>query len=530
MKINKEWHLEHTMPKRATFDQRVEWHTEHLKHCSCRKDFPKKLKEEMVKTQHKLSLLCFAVLLFASNSFGQIRFIKTLHSGDNNWIYSYKKNMVEKNGCYYIPVINESKHGIEKDRFYILKLDNKGNIVSRKFYEGEENGRCSIFEASNNTMWRLTIPTDSVQHNQYFRFHLLDSNLNEMATTKVPRCFPSKCALGNEERFYLKLKDGGSIFILDVSAFGWWPFDNQEVYGYNFVHISKDGKLIGNTASNSFRAAGNNEIWQLSDTSFMMICYINGCKENCLVAKTFNMQSVELASKPIPKNIGTFKKCGNRFYAIKEYLDGYKSFICFNQNFDSLYEKPIPSDITYINFMDNGDNNDFRIRIARCEPDLSASEDCYQSLMDTTFAQQKIKWFSDDGQDELDEELLYDYQFYATKDGGGFFVFIQKRTPDDEELVFVKADTVYKWFSYIYSEKDNNIIYPNPNSQNRLFLEKDNWETLSIYDLTGRELLYYENPLYNLMDGIDIEDLRPGNYFLRIKLPNKTVYNKFIRY
>lgn len=30
-------------------DQRVEWHTEHLKHCSCRTDFPKKLKEEMIK-------------------------------------------------------------------------------------------------------------------------------------------------------------------------------------------------------------------------------------------------------------------------------------------------------------------------------------------------------------------------------------------------------------------------------------------------------------------------------------------------
>jgi hypothetical protein len=49
MKINKEWHLTHLMPKRATFDQRVEWHTEHLKHCSCRTDFPKKLKEEMIK-------------------------------------------------------------------------------------------------------------------------------------------------------------------------------------------------------------------------------------------------------------------------------------------------------------------------------------------------------------------------------------------------------------------------------------------------------------------------------------------------
>ena len=35
-KINKQWHLANEMPKRATFEQRVEWHGAHLEHCACR--------------------------------------------------------------------------------------------------------------------------------------------------------------------------------------------------------------------------------------------------------------------------------------------------------------------------------------------------------------------------------------------------------------------------------------------------------------------------------------------------------------
>jgi len=49
MKINKEWHEQNPMPKNATFEQRVAWHFEHLKHCSCRREIPKKLAEEMMK-------------------------------------------------------------------------------------------------------------------------------------------------------------------------------------------------------------------------------------------------------------------------------------------------------------------------------------------------------------------------------------------------------------------------------------------------------------------------------------------------
>jgi hypothetical protein len=49
MSINKEWHMAHSMPKNATIEQRIQWHLEHLKHCSCRTDLPARLKEEMKK-------------------------------------------------------------------------------------------------------------------------------------------------------------------------------------------------------------------------------------------------------------------------------------------------------------------------------------------------------------------------------------------------------------------------------------------------------------------------------------------------
>lgn len=46
MKINKEWHLKNKMPKNPTLKQRIEWHTEHQKHCKCR-PIPKGLEAKM---------------------------------------------------------------------------------------------------------------------------------------------------------------------------------------------------------------------------------------------------------------------------------------------------------------------------------------------------------------------------------------------------------------------------------------------------------------------------------------------------
>ena len=48
MKLNKEWHLTHRMPKKPTLEQRIAWHIEHAKHCNCR-ELPASLKIEIKK-------------------------------------------------------------------------------------------------------------------------------------------------------------------------------------------------------------------------------------------------------------------------------------------------------------------------------------------------------------------------------------------------------------------------------------------------------------------------------------------------
>jgi hypothetical protein len=48
MKINKEWHLAHPMPKNPTEEQRLDWHIEHAKHCHCR-EIPPSLKAKIKK-------------------------------------------------------------------------------------------------------------------------------------------------------------------------------------------------------------------------------------------------------------------------------------------------------------------------------------------------------------------------------------------------------------------------------------------------------------------------------------------------
>ena len=46
MKMNKAWHEKNKMPANATIEQRVKWHIEHQKNCSCR-PMPIKLAVEM---------------------------------------------------------------------------------------------------------------------------------------------------------------------------------------------------------------------------------------------------------------------------------------------------------------------------------------------------------------------------------------------------------------------------------------------------------------------------------------------------
>lgn len=46
-RINREWHLANKMPKDPTLDQRVAWHLDHRKNCSCRTDLPISIRQEL---------------------------------------------------------------------------------------------------------------------------------------------------------------------------------------------------------------------------------------------------------------------------------------------------------------------------------------------------------------------------------------------------------------------------------------------------------------------------------------------------
>jgi len=49
--LNKEWHHAHRMPKNATFEERIEWHLEHAKNCSCR-PIPDQIRSEIKKRKN----------------------------------------------------------------------------------------------------------------------------------------------------------------------------------------------------------------------------------------------------------------------------------------------------------------------------------------------------------------------------------------------------------------------------------------------------------------------------------------------
>ena len=44
MKINADWHRKNKMPKNPKFEERIKWHKEHAKFCTCR-EAPESIKK-----------------------------------------------------------------------------------------------------------------------------------------------------------------------------------------------------------------------------------------------------------------------------------------------------------------------------------------------------------------------------------------------------------------------------------------------------------------------------------------------------
>lgn len=440
--------------------------------------------------------------------------------GPENYSEGAKK-MVELKDCYLIPILSWATSD-NYNKFYILKLDKNAKIISRTFYNDRYNDEGALFNANDNNFWKISVNGDVLNH-YYFRFHLLDSDLNELLNIKIPSTHPQNGLLGLEEFYYLKLTNGDFIFMLDVSANNWNPFTG-EVYGNNFIYITKEGEVKTNKTFNAFNLYNRNYIWQLNDTSIISIVPLTKCTGNCSSIKIFDFKGNEILSKTVTKG-GFSKKCGNRYYGFWEWKHANYSLVCFNENFDLLYEKKIPEHVYPIQFWDNQDNNDFRVRVIN-----SNGFNYYETMMDTSFTWEKLKLFSNDSDNPFAGLQMSEPVFYPTNDGGAFYVFDKTvKEFDDIDLVFVKVDTT-KWINDAYDEKTGSLIYPNPNNGNFLVIKKEGWQTAAIYDVTGRKLFEFENPSFNGTDAIDIKYLRPGNYYLQIKFPDKTVYNKFIRY
>jgi hypothetical protein len=50
--MNKDWHKQHRMPRDASPRERVQWHLEHAKNCSCR-PFPKGLLSKLSEQERR---------------------------------------------------------------------------------------------------------------------------------------------------------------------------------------------------------------------------------------------------------------------------------------------------------------------------------------------------------------------------------------------------------------------------------------------------------------------------------------------
>jgi hypothetical protein len=50
--MNKDWHKQHRMPRDASPGERVQWHLEHAKNCSCR-PFPKGLLSKLSEQEKR---------------------------------------------------------------------------------------------------------------------------------------------------------------------------------------------------------------------------------------------------------------------------------------------------------------------------------------------------------------------------------------------------------------------------------------------------------------------------------------------
>jgi len=479
------------------------------------------IKENLVyqleKTKRKILLLCLFLLL-VKVPIAQIRFIKPINQPE--YYLESSNHSAELKHFYFIPIFSTNIIS-EPYKFSILKMDKSGNIVQRLFFSEPENERGPLFNSNESSFWKVSGGFDT---SNYVNFKLFNSELQSLRNIKVQSASLDGHLNSNFVN-YLKLSNGDFTFILGVEKINL----STKV---NYFYISKEGEIKTNKSISAFcffsdyrHYYNDNTLWQLNDSSIITIAYATNCRENCVTARKLNLNGEEFFSKNIA-NISTksFKKCGNRFYGSCEKPQNAKdTFVCFDENFVVIYKKAIPSEYFPLEFWDNGDNNDFRVRCV-----YDKFPEIYETVTDTSFSWQKLRYFSNSENDKL-KDINGENRFIPSSDGGALFLCSKyKDLLYDKQVIIVKIDTgAYCLNENCYNLKEN-VIYPNPNNSDRLFLKNDAWQTITIYDMTGRVIHYYENSL--ILNNIDIKILHPGSYFVQINYFDNTVYNNFIRY
>ncbi len=258
--------------------------------------------------------------------------------------------------------------------------------------------------------------------------------------------------------------------------------------------------------------------------------------------------------------------CKNKFYMlyhIRQWdnvgVDIRQVLVC-NSNFDSLTSYQMPPRYSFFQHWGHEDYFKFISYINDAESNILPT-DINEKLciadtltnIEKCFQLRKIlgnHYFKSNTPQDADYNVFSLHHRLATYDGGLLLIYTREYPYYDasiggyltntEEIV-VKISPGDGLDTLGHEADDTNVIvtvkpekevlvFPNPNNTNTLNVNTDKWQSIMVYNTIGQVIKTYANTSLKYKDSIDISALAAGHYYLQIKLPEKTVYQKFIRH
>jgi hypothetical protein len=243
-------------------------------------------------------------------------------------------------------------------------------------------------------------------------------------------------------------------------------------------------------------------------------------------------------------------------------VDIKRVFVC-NSNFDSITSYPINNLSHYMPFYGNWQKQNV-IKILAYKDDTinnkrSVDKNKEFCFLDTLAKEEKCFKLKDILGNEhyrINTSMEADYNTFsldahlATSDGGLLLIYINEFPIYDpvlegffskRETIFVKispgngqdtigheADDTVVVIPPIVPEKEL-ILFPNPSSSSTLNMNTNKWQSIEVYNTIGQLTKIYQNtskPYYT----IDVSSLAAGNYFLKIKINDQSIYKRLLRY